>query len=181
MAVWVVGLSIWITFGLALVLLIRSHYALGVLDKVSRRSKEYASLGILGVAAISGLVAVGLSYGGSFVFDWTGVSRVEQMASTIEQRVPSGDVNIAIRYTGLNPYRLSEDEHGLAYLLMTKGWTPGMEAEENHLLGMPITPKSIFVVFNEHGEALNSVNYYPHYIWYWSFLTHYESNAKPIG
>ncbi len=170
MAVWVVGISVWLTLGLALVVAIRSRREIGFVHNSSVEMKRWVTVAILAVAAAAGVLAVGLSYGSSFVLDWPAVNRVEHMTSFIEHTVPKGNVNLAIRYKGDNPYQLSEEEHGVAYLLFTAGWTAGMEPAENHLLGLPIKPKSEFIVFNEHDEALLSANLYRHYIWYWSFI-----------
>ena len=170
MAVWVVGVTIWFTLGLALVVAIRSRQARNYAGSISIKLQVQMVLATLGVAAVAGLISIWLSYETAFVFDWHGVNRVEHMAAVIEHRIPKGKVNFAIRYKGDNPFQLSEDEHGVAYLLFTAGWIPGMEAAENHLLGMPIYPKSELVVFNEHGADLLSTDFYRRYIWYWSFI-----------
>ena len=50
------------------------------------------------------------------------------MSSDIEAHVPQGPVGMGILYAGPNPFQAGGDEHGPAYLLLARGWTPGMEA-----------------------------------------------------
>ena len=124
----------------------------------------------MGLATASATVVALFPYGNQFVLDWSGTTRVTQMAAEIERRIPPGPVGIGIRYKGSDVFRLENDEHGLSYLLLTAGWLPGLEAPENQLLGLPIHPRSPYVVFNEKGAVLRSTDVYTHYEWYYGFL-----------
>jgi hypothetical protein len=92
---------------------------------------------------------------------------VKHMTASIEAHVPRGDVGLGISYTGNNYFQQTEDEHGVAYLLLTRGWTPGLEPSVNQLLGLPIKPKAPFVVFTEKGTVVTGARYYPHYKPFW--------------
>jgi hypothetical protein len=74
---------------------------------------------------------------------------------------------MGVLYSGSNPFQAADDEHGAAYLLITGGWIPGMEPPINQLLGLPIHPKSPFVVFTERGTELTRVQFYPRYQELW--------------
>ena len=130
------------------------------------------ALVLMGLVTAAATVVALFPYGSQFVLDWPATARITQMAAQIERRIPQGPVGIGIRYRGsgdfLNP--AGGDEHGLSYLLITAGWLPGMEAAENQLLGLPIHPRSPFVVFNEKGDVLRSTDFYRHYLPYWAYL-----------
>ena len=170
LVVWAVGISLWVTLGVALVAAVRSRRALPRLDSMSHRAKHVVGVGVLGVVTVIGTLVVVFPYGNQFLLDWQGVTRVEHMTTEIQQHVPKGPVGIGVRYSGNDYFQAAEDEHGTAYLLLVGGWLPGMEPSINQLLGLPIHPKSPFVVFNEHGQRLISANFYRHYFWYWFSL-----------
>ena len=189
LAVWVLGICIWLTVALAVVIAIRPQIAAMkpqiAADKItattskgfhsarkewrtSARAKRIGALVVLSVACVAGLLVLVFPYGDQFVLDWTGVARVQQMTGEIEHHVPQGPVGMGILYSGSNPFQSAEDEHGVAYLLLTQGWSPGMESPINQLLGMPIDKNSAFAVFTEQGGRLVSAQYYTHYqpLWF---------------
>jgi len=88
---------------------------------------------------------------------------VGQMAADIEHTEPHGDVGYGVQYSGPDLYQINQDQHGLAYRLLTDGWVPGMEPPANQLLGLPIHRGSPFVAFTEHGIHLTGATYYPKY------------------
>jgi hypothetical protein len=168
--VWAVGICFWVTLGLAAVTLWREYGHRLVRARVSPRMAGAGVLALMGLATAAATVVALFPYGNQFVVDWPATARVTQMAAVIERRIPPGPVGIGIRYKGSDYFRYAEDEHGVSYLLLTAGWLPGMEAGENQLLGLPIHPRSPFVVFNEKGEVLRSTDVYTHYEWYYEFL-----------
>jgi hypothetical protein len=183
LAVWLVGTCIWLTLGLAVFRAIRPRLA-GIRTRVaevqaesgreptrfSSRQRRLALVAVLGVAGLAGTLVTVFPYGDQFLLDWPAVGRVQQITADIERRVPHGNVGIGIVYTGTNIFQTATDEHGVAYLLLTKGWVAGMQPSINQLLGLPIHPKSPFVVFTENGNTLTSARYYPVYQEFW-FVT----------
>jgi len=168
--VWVVGICFWVTLGLAAVTAWRDYGHHVVLARVSPRAVRTGVLVLMGLATAAGTIVALFPYGSQFVLDWPATARITKMAAEIERRVPQGPVGIGIRYQGKNYFQYAEDEHGLSYLLLTAGWLPGMEPAENELLGLPIHPRSPFVVFNEKGVVLRSTDFYRHYLSYWAYL-----------
>jgi hypothetical protein len=169
--VWVVGICFWVTLGLAAVTVWHDHAGRAVLSRASPGALRAGVLVLMGLATAAATIVALFPYGDQFVLDWPATSRVKTMAAEIERRIPPGPVGIGIRYKGPNYFQYAEDEHGLSYLLLTAGWLPGMEPVENQLLGLPIHPRSPFVVFNEKGQVLRSTNFYRHYLPYWSSMT----------
>ena len=188
LAVWILGVCIWLTLGLAVIAAVRPQIAaikpqiaairsqttskgfhsVRKERRTSTSAKRIGALLGLGVAGVVGMLVLLFPYGSQFVLDWTAVTRVQQMTAAIEHHVPRGPVGMGILYSGSNPFQSAEDEHGTAYLLLTRGWSPGMEEPINQLLGMPIDKNGPFVVFTEQGEKLISAQYYPHYppLWF---------------
>jgi hypothetical protein len=183
LAVWLVGTCIWLTLGLAVFRAVRPRLE-GIRAQVaevqsesgreptrlSSRQRRLALVAVLGIAGLAGTLVTVFPYGDQFLLDWPAVARVQQMTADIEHRVPQGNVGMGIIYTGSNVFQTATDEHGVAYLLLTKGWVAGMQPSINQLLGLPIHPKSPFVVFTENGNTLTSARYYPVYQEFW-FVT----------
>ncbi len=168
--VWAVGVCFWVTLGLAAVTLWREYGYHLVRIGVSPRAARAGVLALMGLATAAATVVALFPYGNQFVLDWPATARVTQMAAEIERRIPPGPVGIGIRYKGSDYFRYAEDEHGVSYLLLTAGWLPGLDAAENQLLGLPIHPRSPFVVFNEKGAVVRSTDVYTHYVWYYAFM-----------
>ena len=182
LAVWALGICIWLTLGLAAVTAIRPQIAairpqIAAIRsesgrqtvRVSARAKRLGAFVALVVACAAGTLVLVFPYGDQFVLDWAGVARTQQMGADIESHVPQGPVGMGTLYSGPNPFQAGSDEHGLAYLLLTRGWTPGMEPPIDELLGMPIEKDSPFVVFTEQGEKkLVGARYYAQYqpLWF---------------
>jgi hypothetical protein len=184
---WLVGICIWLTLGLAVVVALRPQiaairpqiaairpeavprgsHAARKERRLSSSAKRIGALLALGVACVAGVLVVVFPYGNQFVLDWSGVTRAQHMTSAIEHHVPRGPVGMGVLYTGPNSFQAAGDEHGAAYLLLTEGWSPGMEQPINQLLGMPIEKNGPFVVFTEQGERLVSAQYYSHYQVLW--------------
>ena len=180
LAVWLVGTCIWLTLGLAIFTAIRPLPAeirtqvtevrteLGRKPtRFSSRQRRLALVAVLGVAGLAGTLVTVFPYGDQFLLDWPAVGRVQHMTAYIEHHVARGKVGIGIVYTGPNFYQPTTDEHGVAYLLLTDGWSPGMEPQANQLLGMPIDPKGPFVAVTERGTRITGFKYYPVYQPYW--------------
>jgi hypothetical protein len=177
LVVWVVGIFLWITVGYAVVLALRPQIAKVRAQVAEVRSqvdpmatRRTGLLVFMAAAGLAGTLFAVFPYGDQFIQDWPGVVRVKQMTADIVNHVPRGNVGIGINHAGGNTLQAASDEHGLAYLLITKGWVPGMQPSINQLLGLPIHPKSPFVVFTETGTTLTSARYYPVYQEFW-FVT----------
>jgi hypothetical protein len=180
LAVWLVGTCIWVTLGLAIFTALRPRLT-GIRTQVaelraqsgreptrfSSRQRRLDLIAVLGVAGLAGTLVTVFPYGDQFLIDSPAVARVQQMTAYIEHRVAPGKVGMGIVYTGSNVFQTSTDEHGVAYLLLTDGYVPGMQPSINQLLGLPIHPKSPFVVFTEKGTRVTGSKYYPVYQPYW--------------
>ena len=171
LAIWVVGICIWLTLGMAVVTAVqRSRFAVEW-DRFSPRSLDIAALCVLGVATVAGTFVATFPYGNQqFLLDFPGMNRIESITSNVEHRVPRGTVGIAIRYTGKNYFQILEDEHGAANLLLVDGWEPGLEPSSNGLLDLPIHPQSPFVVITEDGTRVTGYQAYRHYVKDWASL-----------
>jgi hypothetical protein len=180
LAVWLVGICIWLTLGLFVVTALRRQWAdvrtqvaevraqLGRKEnRFSGRARRVAVVVALGLAGLIGTLVTTFPYGNQFLLDWAGVARVQRMTTDIQQHVPHGRVGFGILYTGQNFYQSTQDQHGVAYLLLAGGWTPGMEPQADQLLGMPIDRTSPFVVFDERGTSVTGTSYYPVYQPFW--------------
>jgi hypothetical protein len=180
LAVWLVGTCFWLTLGLAVFTAIRPQLAdirtqvtevraeLGRKPtRFSDRLRRVTLMVFLAVAGIAGTLVATFPYGDQFLVDWPAVARVQQMTAYIEGRVARGNVGIGVLYSGSNIFQSTTDEHGVAYSLLTAGWSPGMAPQANQLLGMPIDPKSPFVAFTDEGARITSTEYYPVYQPYW--------------
>ncbi len=123
---------------------------------------------LLGIAGIAGLLVVVFPYGKQLGLNYTSMARVQQMTADVEHHVPKGPVGIGTFYSGPDPLQIAGDEHGVAYLLLTDGWVPGLGRQVNQRLGMPIDRVSPFVAFSERGEELLGAKYLPRYqaLWY---------------
>jgi hypothetical protein len=190
LVVWIVGIFLWITVGYAAVIVLRPQIAklqaqvaevraqAGAMGPTATRTRTATTattrrtglLLFMAAAGLAGTLIGVFPYGDQFIQDWPGVARVKQMTADVVNHVPKGNVGIGIIHNGGNTLQAASDEHGLAYLLMTKGWVPGMQPSINQLLGLPIHPKSPFVVFTEVGTRLTSARYYPVYQEFW-FVT----------
>jgi arabinofuranan 3-O-arabinosyltransferase len=169
--VWVVGICIWLTFGLAAVTALRTRFQARDI-RIFERTGRIAALAALTVGTVAATLVVLFPYGDQgFLLDFTTMKRVEAMSAIIEQQVPKGNVGLGILYSGNNYFQYITDEHGVAYLLLTAGWNPGMTSTVNGILQHPIEPKSPFVVFTERGSHLTGFHVYPHYEPYWWVTT----------
>lgn len=184
-AVWVVGICIWLTLGLAVVTALRPRLAESRVQvseirselgrppiRFSGRDRRVAAVVALGVAGLVGTLVAVFPYGNQFLVDWPAVARVQQMTGDIQQRVAHGNVGIGILYNGPDVYQSTSDAHGVAYLLLVGGWTPGLEPEANQLLGLPVDPKAPFVAFTERGARVTGTTYFPVYKPLWFAETH---------
>jgi hypothetical protein len=180
LAVWLLGVGIWLTLCLAVVTALRPQWAeirsqvaevrtqLGrKTTRISGATRRTLVLLILGVVGVIGMLVTLFPYGNQFLVDFPGVVRVKQMTADIQSHVPRGNVGIGLIYRGPDFYQVAQDEHGVAYLLLTGGWTPGMEPATNQLLGLPIHRTSPFVVFTEHNTSVTGVRHYPVYLPFW--------------
>jgi hypothetical protein len=129
----------------------------------NERAVTVASIAALSAAAVAATVVVTFPYGNQFILDFQANKRDVVMASIVERHVHPGPVSIGIRYTGGDYYQISGDEHGVAYLLETAGWVPGLQSVEDEQLGLPVRPHSPFVVFDERGATLTGFQVYPRY------------------
>jgi hypothetical protein len=174
LAVWQIGACIWLTLGLALVTAIRPQLPeiraqvsevraqLGRQPiRFSRRVRRASLVAALAVGGLAGTLVTVFPYGNQFVQDWGAVARVDRMTADIEHHLPQGRISMGVLASGF--YQPISDEHGVAYLLLADGWLPGMEVPVDQLLGMPIHPKSPFVVFTEQGSNVTAVHFYQHY------------------
>jgi hypothetical protein len=185
-AVWLVGICIWLTLGLAVVTALRPQSGgeprarcprsdrswAGGRSGSPARDRRVAAVVALGVAGLVGTLVAVFPYGNQFLVDWPAVARVQQMTGDIQQRVAHGNVGIGILYNGPDVYQSTSDAHGVAYLLLVGGWTPGLEPEANQLLGLPVDPKAPFVAFTERGARVTGTTYFPVYKPLWFAETH---------
>jgi hypothetical protein len=175
LAVWIVGIFLWITVGYAIVIALRPHLATLRSQVAELRpqvdpktaTRRTGLLLFMAAACLAGTLFAVFPYGDQFIQDWPGVGRVKQMTADIVNHVPRGNVGLGIVHAGGNTLQAASDVHGVAYLLMTKGYVPGMVPSQNQLLGLPIHQNSPFVVFTEHGIKLSSVQYFHHYQEFW--------------
>ncbi len=180
LAVWILGIGIWLTLGLAVFTVLRPQLVeirsqvtevrsqLGRKEsRVSGSARRSLVLVALGVACLVGVLVAMFPYGNQFLVDFPGVARVKQITADIQHRVPPGKVGIGLIYRGPDFYQVPQDEHGVAYLLLASGWTPGLEPQTDQLLGLPIDNKSPFVAFTEQGARITHSTYYPTYQPYW--------------
>ncbi len=180
LSVWIVGIGVWVTIGMAVFTALRPQWAeirtqvAEVRTQLGRKETRFSvsarrvvAIVALGVACLIGTLVTTFPYGNQFLLDWAGVARVQHMTAAIEQHVPRGKVGYGILLTGTDFYQVAGDEEGTAYLLLTGGWTPGMEPSINQLLGLPIRRTSPFVVFTEHGTKVTGARYYPEYQPFW--------------
>ncbi len=162
--VWSVGVCIWITLGVALVTWARKYVRAPSDLRISRAVVEITALVVMALATVVATVSV-MSPSGNRgnLLDFAAMKRVQNMATTVEAQVPQGQVGLGVRYSGPNFFQSAGDERGLAYLLWTAGWTPGLPSNVNGTLDLPIHPASPYVVFTEHDEQLTGFERYPHY------------------
>ena len=167
--IWVVGICIWLTFGLTAITAAK-EFDLIPSVRISERTRQISVLAALAIATIVGTLVAVFPYGNQgFLLDFAGATRVNTMAAIIEQQVPQGNVGLAIQYKGNDFFQTVEDEHGIAYLLRTAGWTPGMAPNANGVLGLPIRRKSPFAVFTERGTQVTGYRIYHHYAPLWFY------------
>jgi hypothetical protein len=161
LAVWVVGICIWLSLGTAAfeAWRHRPHGLRSMQDR--RRAGTVAAVVALSTAALAATLVVTFPYGDQFVLNFQANRRDEVMAAIVQHHVRPGPVSIGIRYTGDDFYQVAGDEHGVAYLLETAGWVPGLEQGAD--LGLPLRAHNTFVVFDEHGETLTGFQIYPRY------------------
>ena len=181
LTIWIVGICVWVTLGLAAVTALRPHLAPTAAEReewggwATAKAGRSVVLAIVVVACVAGLLVVAFPYGNhEFLVDWTSMARAQHMAVDVEEHVPKGQVDLGVIYKGDNPLQLASDEHGAAYLLLTDGYRPGVEPQINQLLGMPIVKKSPFVLFYEHGSDLVHARYLPHYVVLWFLDPHLQ-------
>lgn len=183
LALWVTGISLWLTFGLAALTFVRplAQWARSV--RPSEKARQVATLAVLGAAGLVGTLVAVFPYGDqSFLQDFSGMRQAQAIAATVESKVPRGDVGIGIRgRNASNFFQTLGEEHGAAYLLRTAGWVPGMEPLDDGALHYPIHRSSPFVGFNERGTTLTGFRVYPHYVPDWALIplpkmTHLRAN-----
>jgi hypothetical protein len=174
LAIWIVGICVWLTLGVAAVTALRPQLAPGFAELRRRvgwataRTGRYVVLGIMGAACVAGLLVVAFPYGNhDFLVDWTGMARSQHMAADVERLVPKGPVDLGVIYKGRNPLQLAGDEHLAAYLLLADGYRPGLEPQINQLLGMPVDTRSPLVILYEQGPVLYHARVLPHYERLW--------------
>ncbi len=164
LAVWIVGICIWVTLGFAVVTWARSRLPVGRGFRVSQSAVKTCALVLMAIATVGATAVVMFPYGGNGQrLDFAAMRRVQSEAAIVEKEVPRGEVGIDVRYSGLNFLQGIEDEHGTAYLLRTAGWVPGLPVGADGLLDYPIHPDKSFVVFNEHETSLTGFKRYDHY------------------
>jgi len=164
LAVWALGICIWLTLGLAVVTWGRRYVRSPDDVNISKRTLEIGAVVVMALATVVATVVVMFPSPSQAVqLDFAGMKRVQEMAAIVENEEPQGRVGLGVRYSGDNFFQFTTDEHGVSYLLVTAGWTPGMSANVNGTLGLPIDPNSPFVVFDERGEQLVGYERYPHY------------------
>ena len=164
LAVWIVGICIWITLGYAVVILARSRLSVVREVKVPMKVVKISVLALIVIATTAGTLIVLFPYGGNGQrLDFAAMRRVQKEAEIIEKGVPRGEVGMAVLYSGTNFLQPVEDERGVAYLLRTAGWIPGLPVGSDGLLHYPIHPDKPFIVFNEHLTVLTGFKSYSHY------------------
>ena len=172
LAVWVVGICIWLTFGLAVVMWAGSTIQRRKDLRIPKRVAQVATIGVLAAGAVVGTAVVAFPYGDrGFQLNFRGMQRVQGMATIVEEEISRGHVGLAIHYSGKDYLQYISDEHGVAYLLKTAGWVPGMQQQVSGLLNLPIEPNSPFVVFNEQGTNVTGFARYGHYQQNWFFTS----------
>ena len=167
--IWVVGVCIWLTFGLAAITAakefdltpIHSDLATHPADLGARRTGHCDGRRYLGRG-------VSLREPG-IPARLRRPARVKTMASIIEQQVPRAMSDLPFSTRGHDFFQTVEDEHGLAYLLRTAGWTPGMAPNANGVLGLPIHRNSPFAVFTERGTQVTGYRIYHNYAPLWFY------------
>jgi hypothetical protein len=168
LAVWIVGICIWISVVYGVVVLVRNRLR-GRLPASPEgldleKWLKLAVLTVIVVATIAATLVVTFPYGGNGQrLDFVAMGRVKSEAAIVEKGVPRGDVGIAVQYTGPDYLQSVQDERGVAYLLRTAGWVPGLPVASNGLLNYPIHPDKPFVVFMEHLGNLTGSKIYSHY------------------
>lgn len=180
LAVWQVGACIWLTFGLVVATAVRRQLPelraqvsevrmqLGRQPiRFSKRARRAWLVVALVLCGLAGALVTAFPYGNQFVQDWGGVNRVDRMTADIEQHVPKGRISMGILSSGSGFYQPISDEHGVAYLLLADGWTPGMEAPVDKLLNLPIHLDSPFVILGEQGTRFTTAHFYKNYQKLW--------------
>lgn len=166
LAIWIVGICIWITVIYGVVVLTRSRLPVRpeAWDLTNTNWMKVSGLVVISIATIAATVVVMFPYGGNGQrLDFVAAGRVKSEAAIVEKSVRRGDVGIAVQYSGSNFLQSSEDERGVAYLLRTAGWVPGLPVTSNGLLNYPIHPDKPFVVFKERSTAFTGSKVYSHY------------------
>jgi hypothetical protein len=172
LALWVTGICLWLTFGVAAATFVRPLARLARSVQLSERTRHVATLAVLGSAAVAGTLVAVFPYGDqNFLQDFPGMRQAQTMVAIIESRVPRGDVGIGIRgRNASNFFQTIGEEHGATYLLRTAGWVPGMEPLDAGALHYPIHRSSPFVMFTERGTTLTRFRVYPHYVPEWGVI-----------
>jgi hypothetical protein len=164
LAVWIVGICIWITVIYGLVIFVHRLLRRNTEVRVPKNVLEICVLVLLAVGTIAATLVVMFPYGGNAQrLDFAGMGRVQSEARIVEKGVPRGDVGLDVQYSGTNFLQSVEDVRGVAYLLRTAGWVPGLPVVSNGLLNYPIHPDKPFVVFKERGTAVTGSKIYSHY------------------
>jgi hypothetical protein len=164
LAVWIVGICIWITVIYGLVILAQRLLRQRHEVRLPQNVLEIGVLALLLLGTIAATLVAMFPYGGSGQrLDFAGMQRVQTEAQIVEKGVPRGDVGIDVQYSGTNFLQSVEDERGTAYLLRTAGWVPGLPVGSNGLLNYPIYPDKPFVVFRERGTAVTGSKIYRRY------------------
>ena len=164
LAVWIVGICIWLTIGSAIVTWVPNYLSIGSQIRVSKRALKISVLALMAIATIAGTIVVMFPYGKNGQrLDFTAMRRVQEEAQIVEKAVPKGDVGITVRYSGADFLQTVEDEHGTAYLLRTAGWVPGLPQGSDGLLHSPIHSDKPFVVFYDHQTSLTGFRIYDRY------------------
>ena len=164
LAVWIVGICIWITVIYGLVIFVQRHLRQRPEVRIPRKVLGMCVLGLISVGTIAATLVVMFPYGGNAQrLDFAGMGRVQSEAQIVEKGVPRGDVGLDVQYSGTNFLQSVEDVRGIAYLLRTAGWVPGLPIESNGLLNYPIHSNKPFVVFKEHGTTVTGSKIYSHY------------------
>ncbi len=164
LAVWIVGICIWVTLGFAVVTWARSRFPVRQGFRVSQSAVKTCVLVLMAIATFGATAVVMFPYGGNGQrLDFAAMRRVQTEAAIVEKEVPRGEVGIADSYSGLNFLQGIQYEHGTAYLLRTAGWIPGLPVGADGLLDYPIHSDKPFVVFNEHVTSQTGFRRYDHY------------------
>jgi hypothetical protein len=164
LAIWIVGICIWITLGYGLVILARRRLSVLREVRVPMNATTIFVLVVMSFATVAATLVVMFPYGGNGQrLDFAAMSRVQKEAGIVEKGVPRGEVGLAVQYSGKDFLQSVEDERGTAYLLRTAGWIPGLPVGSDGLLHYPIHPDKPFVVFNEQSAELTGFKIYKHY------------------